>query len=316
MNNKYHIIYICLLSVIAILAAIMIMQLGSFSSAFNQHPIFNSLQHRINSIDSEMYSFQYSIESSLKQQASIISYQEIEHGEFNADSASMQVTVKIAAKEYNDSTTARLLIGNKEYNMQKNGPVFSVTTEVPVEKDLVAIVSFEQNGQIKSETLDEIIYCTNPLLKRISCHYDGRTSCWPQSQQLSLEGDIQIEFTALQSSSIKSARIYATVNGEELWQEDISSDISGAQNISYRWSLNKTFVLEPENELILYTEIEDSLGFVFCYAVWSAEINADGELWETQNMGTTQIYDKQGKLVATEEQWSGENWEYPVDSWY
>ena len=296
--NINTILLICLLILILIFGLLLV---GSINNVAQEiHYQRSQMDSIINNMYNEIAYFEQSVSQMLTQQASIISSYDISYGRLDTNALTQEIVVKVTPKELSESGTAALYLNDKSYPMQRKGAAFIVTVSVPIMKQYDDIlIGFVQDGIQRNEKINEQIDGSNNLIKSFYAYGDiGRWAHDMTSNKLTIEDAyVHIGYTPLENSFLKSARFFATVDGEQVWQKDMTDEMLSQAGDEAAFTFSKSFDINKGSTLTVYAEIEDGQGLVFRSAFFEATITEFG--LEEMVSQTISVYDRNGNLIAT-----------------
>jgi len=265
-----------------------IMLSGRFESLSNQINDLRAIASDQNRQTGNLYS---QIEGLLKKNASIIDSYEITYGGINSENMTFDVRLSVSPKEFGDKTSASYSIGSTRGAMTREGNVFSAVIDLPISEEGRPSVIFSENGQNRSETIEYTVSFRQNYLYKLKCDYSGNKSY--SGKKLGYSGNIVVAFDPSQGFAPKSGRLLATVDGAEVFSEDIPVTSQNINNIEFR----QTFALDSGEIFALYAEVKDENGLTYRYVVDSTVVSPDGPISENFMRGECIILDKNGNEI-------------------
>jgi hypothetical protein len=251
-----------------------------------------SLSANVSSQNQQINGLYSQIEDLLKKQGSIIDSYDITYGTFNSDDMTYEVSLIVTPKESKESTTAAFNLGDLRSDMSRSGTSFSATIKVPVAKEVSPTVTFYEDGNIRSETLNDTVSFRENFIYQIKCGFSGGTTY--RDRQLRYDGNIFISFAPPNGSVTESGRLLAILNDKEIWTKEIPVDAQNENNIKF----NETFPVNSGDKFTLFAEIRDKSGITYRYPMDRTAVSPDGKSRSEDYLpGQCTIYDKNGKEI-------------------
>ncbi len=255
----------------------------------------NNLSSDVNRQSRQLSDLYTQIEDLLKKQGSILDSYEITYGAFDSGNMTYEVSIKATPKETWENTAADVALGGVRGEMSRSGTSFSGVVHVPLTEEASPTVTFYEGGKSRSETLDDIVSFRAHYLYQIKSGFSGEKS--HRDGKLSYNGDIFLYFDSPEGFSLKSGRLFATLNDKEVFTKEISLD-SPKENT---FPFNEAFPINPGDRFALFVEIRDESGLTYRYPVDSAAVSSDGRaLSEHYLPDECAVYDKNGKEITFE----------------
>ncbi|MFA9381615.1 MAG: hypothetical protein ACERKO_11210 [Acetanaerobacterium sp.] len=252
----------------------------------------NNLSDTVNSQNQRISSLYSQIENLLNRQASIIDSYNISYGAINNDDMTYEVSLTVTPKEFKENTTASFTLGDLGGDMSRTGTAFSALINVPVKAQYHPIVTFNEDGKSRSETLSDEISFQQNYVYQIKCTFTGSISY--QDKQMHYDGNILAFYMPPEGFTPESERILAIVNNTEIFTKDISLESQTEKKIEF----NETFPVNNGDTLALFIEVSDNSGLTYRFPVDSTFISPDGHS-QSEHYIPDQciVYDKNGNEI-------------------
>ena len=240
----------------------------------------------------------------------------------NAQNATMDIVMSATPKQYEEGMTAIFYLGEQQAEMTYKGNAFVGSVNVPIgdkayENPSVALTL---NGVTTSDVFDDVIdardYFTDAYkFSAYSTSYGlkDEDSVQPNSNGGQAVCDYVLsDFScASDASPVVSARIFAMMNGEELWTHDFNA--ADPASWSYQFDYDADDNLRPkdatdDNPYILYLEIKNQDGFAYRWRLSSPWPDSGGYAGND-----CEIYAQNGTRISLpDDAYSDMNYDYPV----
>lgn len=265
----------------------------------------NQLSNQVSVISQSVGSISYQVQSSLEEQASILSASEWSFGEADMKALTIPFTYTATPKVLTPGvTTASLVCNDTVHPMAaREDGSFSVTLDWPLFEELhLQRVVFAENGAQTIEALDarelpfeqavKLPYALFP----VTVHYGH--------EELHYEGEIQVD--NFPRDTAKSMTLVVEQNGTELHRIPL-------EDIRYGGYYNATVMVDfslprPANVAwILFLDVETTTGLRYRLPLDETEYNGSGEPAHSTapSEHPAEIYDAQGNLL-----WSNSEYYY------
>ncbi len=243
---------------------------------------------RINSVDGSIGSIYSRVDEKLTQQASILSSVESNFGELDSKRLTVPLTVTVVPKKVTGDAKFFLGLGEKEYAFSKSSATdYSVKLDVDLFNTQSVYFIQKENGETKTEQLDlgaaDLRYSYLPSID----YADANFSEIHKDGFINFRGDINISCNSpMNMSGVKfeSFLLYAEVNGNKVWEQDITSYIvsDGTAHIPFA----RSFEMDAQKDkLIIYVSAVDSAGLVHRYAAFETVPGLDSETTSAVQVG-------------------------------
>ena len=300
MKNKKQEILIIIL-VVALMVAFA--KINSLESDVRQ--LQRNLANNVSDLESRVNSIYENVDTFLKQEASLLSGVEYEYGSLEPDTQRVDILLRIIPKELTDDTLLRVSYEDTVAQLDRKGNAFEGSIPVSLfaqEEQLLLTVTTEAGEQteyLQQVPIADLFPLYVPRFHRNAL--SGKTTYHP-SGKYEIDGTLDLAFTnADKNADARFVRfaLITELNGEEIENEDITEAVLDSGTYSYgAWTMEgyqKTYKVEQGDELVLYVEAEDSLGYIHRAMI---------HFWKQQNYATAEarysgerIYDRDGNLL-------------------
>ena len=253
-------------------------------------------QMQINALRSEITSIYSNVDSQLKKQASLVSDVDCTFGEFNAETHTVPMTLKIVPKTLTDDTSLSVRIGDINADLVRDGNEFSATVPVGIflSYGQCPVLSIKTGEETKTEVLREASadYLYYEYLPYVFADY--YPSYEYSKGKLKLDGEICVTTEEGSAASFTEAFIVTERNGAEIERLDITDSLPCD---SYEVLISKSYEIKDGDKLYVYLMAKDSLGYSHKVHVLSLT-SKDGEIYEeTMREKDAEIYDGSNRLM-------------------
>lgn len=275
----------------------------------------NTLTNEINRLSQSMHSqhqvlmnqvesIYSNVENMLQEEASLLSGVEVEYGDIDFESRTIEVSVKLVPKMISDDMKAELSIHGRTSELARSGNVFSGSIAVDLFNHAEQmLLTIETNAGIQTQYLNEV-RVEYFWQEHIPSLYGGGISdrgTLSDGKYL-LDGMLELNFSLAKETpeaSFEKFVLVTELNGEEIGREDISEEVLNADTYLSGFFIRRDYKLEVEakegDELAIRLEATDSLGLRHTQLLhfWKKMGDAYAEAMD----GTEYIYDPDGVLI-------------------
>lgn len=258
----------------------------------------SSLEDRVNSIYGNVDEF-------LKQEASLLAGVEYEYGELNPETKKVDIILNVIPKQISEEMTIKVGFDDTSVELIRNGNSFEGSVPVGLfaedEQLLMNIVTpdGEQTQYLQDVYISQLFPEYIPTFYH--CDISGDMT-FHSTGQYKINGTLNINCSPSEETPNACFVRYALItelNGEEIEREDITQDVLGFETypngVYFRDEYQKTYDVKQGDELIIYLEAEDSLGYIHRCMVhmWKQQ---NGAVAESKYAGEV-IYDSEGNIL-------------------
>lgn len=265
----------------------------------------NDLTHSVSDLQSRMNSVYADVDEFLEQEASLLSGVEYTFGEFNPDSRTVNMDLSVIPKEVREEMILQITFDNTSVALTRNGNAFEGTIPVGLfVEDEKPLLSVETADGIQTQYLDDVYIgwlFPQYIPTFYHCDISGKMIFYPTGKY-NINGTLNINCSPSEDTPDVRFVRYAVVtelNGEEIEREDITKEVlnyeSYPSGVYFRDGYEKSYDVVEGDELILYLEAEDSLGYLHrCMLhMWKQQ---NGAIAEARYSGEI-IYDREGNIL-------------------
>lgn len=296
MKDNKKIIIILAVALVLIIINVYSVTNNLFDQLSYSNSQLSNLQYQLDNLRSDFENLQGNIKDELKLQSSILGSYNISYDNADAKALTGDITIKITPKDYSESTSATVTLGDKVVPLSREGNTFAAVISVPV--DIIYsqfIVSFKDGEAIRNEVVASgDIGFVNELFSMTDSTFFGEMS-FSMNNKHGYHGQVQV-FAKEGEKSFSDIKLFAIKNGSEvIWEtEDF---FYNKEEGNYTTDIDKTFSLKKEDRLHLALEMKDSYGFTYKTPVFGTEIyGSDGVTGASEEMNQI-IYDAEGKVI-------------------
>lgn len=265
----------------------------------------SDLSYYVSDMEARINSVYNNVDAFLKQEASLLAGVEHTYGELDPQTGKVAVNLSIIPKQISEAMIVRVTFEDSSVELIRNGNTFegSVPVGLFVEDEKLLLSIETPQGQESQYLEDVFIARLFPQYIPTFYHCDiTGTSTFHSTGQYVIDGTLNINCSP--SEETPNARfvrfaLITQLNGEEIEREDITQDVLNYKTypggVYFRDEYQKTYTVEQGDELIIYLEAEDSLGYIHRCIVhmWKQQ---HGAVAECVNAGEI-IYDREGNVL-------------------
>lgn len=263
------------------------------------------LSDNVTNLETKVDSIYENVDTFLKQEASLLSGVEYQYGALEPDTQRALIQLSVVPKQLREDT--RLLVSylDTRVELTRKENVFEGAIPVSLfaqeEQLLLTIVTAEgeQTEYLQQVHIAELFPLYVPRFHRNAL--SGKTTYHP-SGKYEIDGTIDLAFTNADKNADARFVRFALIterNGEEIENEDITEAVLNSGTYPYgaytREDYQKTYDVQQGDELVLFLEAEDSMGYIHRCMI---------HFWKQQNYATAEarysgerIYDLEGNLL-------------------
>lgn len=279
----------------------------------------DNLEAKINSLDNSMNN-QYqslmmnveniydNVDEKLQQQASLLSGVKYEYGELNTDLHTVDVKISVVPKVISDDMSIRVRCGAVEAELTRYGNEFMCA--IPVDlftEEGEFLMTITTTDGVQTEYLDEI-YVDNIWAQYLPqfyyCSFSGKATF--TEGEYAMNGTLDCNFSSVYDTpdvQFEKFELVTIINGAEVEREDITKAVLSCETypegMYFLDGYQKKYEATEGDELIIYVEATDSLGYVH---------QTMAHYWKESNGATAEaiyggesIYDGEGNLLYGKE---------------
>ena len=302
MNKKIKFLQVCIV-ILTIALCVCIFKIKALESSLSRLDYLLNNQH--DRIMSEVESIYDNVDKMLKQEASLLAGVEYEYGELDPETKKVDIQLNLIPKQISEEMTIKVSFDDTTVDLTRNGNSFEGLVPVGLfvedEHPLMTIVTPE--GE-QTQYLEDV-FITHMFPQYIPtfyhCDIDGEMT-FHSIGQYEINGTLNINCSPYEDTPDVHFERYALItelNGEEIEREDITQDVLGFETypngVFYCDEYQNTYKVKQGDELIIYLEAEDSLGYTHrCIVhVWKQQNGAVAESTYAGEM----IYDSEGNAL-------------------
>lgn len=302
MDKKIKSLQVCIV-ILTIALCVCIYKIKALESSLSRLDYLLNNQH--DRIMSEVGSIYDNVDQMLKQEASLLAGVEYEYGKLDPETKKIAVNLSLIPKQISEDMTIKVGFDDTTVELTRNGNTFEgavlVGLFVEDEHPLMTIVTPE--GE-QTQYLEDI-FITHMFPQYIPtfyhCDIDGEMT-FHSIDQYQINGTLNINCSPYEDTPDVHFERYTLItelNGDEIEREDITQDVLGFETypngVFYCDKYQKTYKVKQGDELIIYLEAEDSLGYIHRCMVhmWKQQ---NGAVAESRYAGEM-IYDNEGNVL-------------------
>ncbi len=262
--------------------------------------IESNLWNQISRVENAVNGITYNIETTLEEGAALLIDDRWSFQDADIENGTVTAILEVMPKEYHPEKTKAMIVCNeKEYPMSLENGVFRSNVEVSLfERSLVERVLFEEDGVIRSESLNWSLTPRHDLLPVVYAHYAGGTTGRRGDQakgmyEVEFDGELQVDIdTPQEMEAIRSIYIVEMVDDEVIGRTEIPLDpadvaeAAGDHMAAEAYLFPGTFTHEFDHKKVsfpygstyaMYVEVEDGYGLIHRAWAWREKISETGE---------------------------------------
>ena len=241
------------------------------------------------------------IDSKLEEQSNLLASGEWAFGEADIDAGTVILQCSVAPKEYQpEVTSAALFCNGTEYPMTLADGEYAAKLPISLFGDsVVSKVQFEENGTVRTESLEWYISPRYEFLPNVYANFSGsgRGSIGEGSYIWSREGQVEINVERKgNETDVQSIAMIEYTDGQETKRTDIPlnttpapqsngtaymepatpvGDVGASPSYVY-YPLNNDFEIPFGSTFDLYIEVVDGYGLHYRVLIDHTEVDSDG----------------------------------------
>lgn len=272
----------------------------------NQANEIEMLSNRVSNLSAELefsrneiHSIYNNVDEQLKKQASLLSSTEHTLGNLNTDKHTIDVEIKVIPKTVTDNMALSVKIGDSVADFTRTGNEFTAVVPVAMFMDYETrpMLYIETEAGTQTEVLEDIrvSYLYDRYLPTLYAYIPSHTDFKNGKAEINSHLEISVKPTEYSGNvGFSKYELVTVVNDKETDREDITSKI---ENGSYDGQFSKTITAGLGDNVVIYVEAMDTLGYLHKTVAHSWYKNEDGAVAEAMYDGDS-IYDKDGNLLS------------------
>ncbi len=268
----------------------------------------NRFSYSISNMESSLSSNSSYFQELYEKEASILTKAEWSYGSMDSLTYLLDIRCNIVPKMYDPQVTkATLFYEDQSIPMELVNGEFVADVPVYIFKDEINIdkVQFEENGVIRSESLDWQLYPMNECVPFVYTYYYGNAHGSAKNQVYikTMDGsiDVSLETTGLSKNtiSLKEAYLVTYLNENETSRKNITPNSLEQQNESFlfQYNLKHSFEIPFDSTYQIYVEVIDENGLTYLAEVQNLFVDETGECYDYTNNYKRIIKDRNGKVL-------------------
>ena len=302
MNKKIKFLQVYIV-ILTIALCVCIFKIKALESSLSRLDYLLNNQH--DRIMSEVESIYDNVDKMLKQEASLLAGVEYEYGELDPETKKVDIQLNLIPKQISEEMTIKVSFDDTTVDLTRNGNSFEGLVPVGLfvedEHPLMTIVTPE--GE-QTQYLEDV-FITHMFPQYIPTFYHCDISgemTFHSTGQYVIDGTLNINCSPSEetpNANFVRYTLITALNGQEIEREDITQDVLGFETypdgVYFRDGYQKTYDVKQGDELIIYLEAEDSLGYIHrCMLhIWKQQ---NGAVAESTYAGEV-IYDSEGNAL-------------------
>ena len=302
MNKKIKFLQVYIV-ILTIALCVCIFKIKALESSLSRLDYLLNNQH--DRIMSEVESIYDNVDKMLKQEASLLAGVEYEYGELDPETKKVDIQLNLIPKQISEEMVVKISFDDTTVELTRNGNAFEGAIPVGLfvedEHPLMTIVTPE--GE-QTQYLEDV-FITHMFPQYIPTFYHCDISgemTFHSTGQYVIDGTLNINCSPSEetpNANFVRYTLITALNGQEIEREDITQDVLGFETypdgVYFRDGYQKTYDVKQGDELIIYLEAEDSLGYIHrCMLhIWKQQ---NGAVAESTYAGEV-IYDSEGNAL-------------------
>lgn len=260
------------------------------------------LQHRVQSLESQINSIYREVDEMLETEASLITFEEWKITSMDVEGETANIKVTITPKEYQEGVTEAVLqVGNQECPMTMKDGSFRAEVETALfDNCQIESMVMRDGSQVRTEYLGWSIHPRYDMLPDVSAHLNGKWSFGPRGKDYctaACDGTVQINIDSKgEMAEIQSVHLLEVLDGEVQERTEIPADENGM----YTAECKKNYELPFGARFELVAEVVDQYGLVYRCIAERWQSDKDGQLIDDDMnwIGrSAAVYNQDGKLL-------------------
>lgn len=275
----------------------------------------SNLWNRISYVENAVNGISYQVETKLEEGAALLIDDNWSYQDADIENRTVTAVLEVMPKEYDpEKTKATIICDEKEYPMTLESGIFRAHVEVSLFKNtLVERVLFEEEGAIRTESLNWSLTPRYDLLPIIYAHYAGGATGRPGDQskgvyEVEFDGELQIDIDApTELEEIEAISIVEMVDDEVIERTEIPITASDLIPGSFTHEFDHKKVSFPYGSTYaMYVEVEDGYGLIHRAWAWREKIDKNGEPTDDDHWwwrgAEASIFDADGEPLAVHDE--------------
>lgn len=303
MNKKKQNLQTTIIFILVVALVVAYAKINSLESDIKM--LKRDLANNVSSLEDRVNSIYGNVDEFLKQEASLLAGVEYEYGELDPETKKVDIQLNLIPKQISEEMVVKISFDDTTVELTRNGNAFEGTIPVGLfvedEHPLMTIVTPE--GE-QTQYLEDV-FITHMFPQYIPTFYHCDISgemTFHSTGQYVINGTLNINCSPYEETPNVHFERYALItelNGKEIGREDITQDVLGFETypsgVYFRDGYQKTYDVKQGDELIIYLEAEDSLGYIHrCMVyIWKQQ---NGAVAESTYAGEV-IYDNEGNVL-------------------
>ena len=301
MNKKIKFLQVYIV-ILTIALCVCIFKIKALESSLSRLDYLLNNQH--DRIMSEVESIYDNVDKMLKQEASLLAGVEYEYGELDPETKKVDIQLNLIPKQISEEMVVKISFDDTTVELTRNENSFegSVPVDLFVEDEHPLMTIVTPEGE-QTQYLDVFITYMFPQYIPTFYHCDiSGEMTFHSTGQYVINGTLNINCSPYEETPDVHFERYALItelNGKEIEREDITQDVlrfeTYPNGVYFRDGYQKTYDVKQVDELIIYLEAEDSLGYIHrCMVhIWKQQ---NGAVAESTYAGEV-IYDNEGNVL-------------------
>lgn len=303
MNKKKQNLQTTIIFILVIALVVAYAKINSLESDIRM--LKRDLANNVSSLEDRVNSIYGNVDEFLKQEASLLAGVEYEYGELDPESKKVDIQLNLIPKQISEEMVVKISFDDTTVELTRNGNAFEGAIPVGLfvedEHPLMTIVTPE--GE-QTQYLEDV-FITHMFPQYIPTFYHCDISgemTFHSTGQYVIDGTLNINCSPSEetpNANFVRYTLITALNGQEIEREDITQDVLGFETypdgVYFRDGYQKTYDVKQGDELIIYLEAEDSLGYIHrCMLhIWKQQ---NGAVAESTYAGEV-IYDSEGNAL-------------------
>lgn len=270
MNQKRQNIQTTIIFILVIALVVAYARINSLESDIRM--LKRDLANNVSSLEDRVNSVYGNVDAFLKQEASLLAGVEYAYGELDPETRKVDIQLNLIPKQISGEMTVNISFDDTTVELTRNGNSFEGSVPVGLfvedEHPLMSIVTPE--GE-QTQYLEDV-FITHLFPEYIPTFYHSDISgemTFHSTGQYVINGALNINCSPSEETpNVRFVRyaLITELNGKEIEREDITQDVLGFETypngVYFREDYQKTYEVKQGDELIIYLEAEDSLGYI------------------------------------------------------
>ncbi|WMJ83930.1 hypothetical protein ACS3UN_12655 [Oscillospiraceae bacterium LTW-04] len=193
----------------------------------------SSMSSHLSQMQNDVRSISYNVSSTLERQASIFDGANWSFGALDPESMTILLVASVVPKEVHADTIATLTVNGISVPMTRDGVNFSGEIPVDLFNSLEAYITFESEGNQRSQRLSTDQWPFEDALLTLHAQNIGSSTFEHYNGKYTLNGKVDIDIRTPKSSAVTSLKIVTTDN-DTLLQELTLKPAQQSQSVDYK----------------------------------------------------------------------------------